>query len=362
MAIVGRLAVLLTANTASFTRGLDKADRKTKKLKGSIGLLGVGLLRLRNLVGFGALGAGAAVVAFGVKTAGAIDEIAKVSQKLGIPIDGLIGLQRAARLSGVELRQLELGLQRMTRRVSEAAQGTGEAKAAIAELGLSARALNQLSPDLQFLRIATAISKTTTQADKIRLAFKLFDSEGVNLIRILDLGSKGLEQIKQDAKDAGLVFSNEAADGVERMNDAFGNLFDTIKGGARSALTGVAGVLAKGVDTTNDWLVSARRLGFQLRFLLGDRGVFDAAFGPTAQIDFSRLPQPTADLDGTDLSTGEGRQIRAGFTAFRGATGGGGGKPVPVVVAQFPEAVGVLHEIAGSLSGRSGSVGRIGGF
>lgn len=91
------------------------------------------------------------------------DKIDKFSLRLGISREKLSELKFAGEQTGVEFNQLTMGLQRMTRRIAEAAQGTGEAKAALAELGLSARELSTLSPDEQFMKITEAMQGVESQ-------------------------------------------------------------------------------------------------------------------------------------------------------------------------------------------------------
>jgi len=144
-----------------------------------------------------------------------MDRLIKTSSKLGLGTDELIGLQHAAQLTGVEANTLSMAMQRMTRRISEAAVGTGEAKGALEELGLDAEALNLMGPAKAFSAIAEAIKTLQNPTDKLRLAFKLFDSEGAALVNTLELGKTGLEEMAKEAKSLGLTFSNETAKGIE---------------------------------------------------------------------------------------------------------------------------------------------------
>ena len=55
-----------------------------------------------------------------------IDSLAKTSDKIGVTTEALGGLRHAAELTGVGSDTLDMAMQRLTRRVSEAANGTGE--------------------------------------------------------------------------------------------------------------------------------------------------------------------------------------------------------------------------------------------
>lgn len=159
-----------------------------------------------------------------------IDQTAKVSERLGIATEELIGFRlAAAEMSGVEAGVVDMALQRMTRRIAEAANGFGEAKAAIEELGLSATALNR-DPASAFRQIANAMLRVENQTDRVRLAQKLFDSEGVALVNTLQSGSGALDAYVQRAEELGIAFDALEADAIEEVNDSLGELGMHLKG------------------------------------------------------------------------------------------------------------------------------------
>ena len=127
------------------------------------------------------------IVGFGqqlvTETAAIGDSIDKVGSKLGVATDALQELRFAADQSGVAQNKLDMGLQRFIRRASEAAQGTGVAKDAFEEMGIRLKdASGNLLPADQLLgQVADSLRNTGSDADRVRLAFKLFDSEGVNM-------------------------------------------------------------------------------------------------------------------------------------------------------------------------------------
>ncbi len=190
-------------------------------------------------VGSAALAATKLVTSF-LNTAAELDKLGKTSDKLGVATERLIGLQFAAEQTGVNTDTLNMALQRMVRRVAEAAQGTGEAKGALIELGISAKQLNELAPDKQFELIADAMQRVDKQSDKVRLAMKLFDSEGVALVNTLALGSQGLSQMHDEAARLGIAFDRDLVGAFERYNDAVFKLSKSMKGTLVPAFAAVA--------------------------------------------------------------------------------------------------------------------------
>jgi hypothetical protein len=147
------------------------------------------------------------------------DKTAKLSTRLGISTEALSQYRFVAERSGVDFNVLTLGFQRMTRRVAEAAQGTGEAQGALRELGLSASALTRLPLDQQFEIVAEQLSKVGVQADQVRLAMKLFDSEGVALVQTMQKGAAGIQEMRAEADRLGVTLTTEAAAQAEAAKD-----------------------------------------------------------------------------------------------------------------------------------------------
>ena len=227
-----------------------------------------------------------------------IDEIAKTSRKLGVLTDDLIGMRMAAaEMSGMAAGQFDMALQRMTRRVAEAAQGTGEAKAAIAELGLSAQTLNRVGPARALELIADAMKSVQSPADRLRLAFKLFDSEGAALVTTLSGGSEAIREIKREAKELGTTFDDIDASKIEAANDAIARLKASIGGLAKEAAVSVSGPISAIANRATNAIKNIRTLYDQAqtgtlnnlqkilgRQLGGNVGVGKLASKPTVDI------------------------------------------------------------------------------
>ena len=211
------ISVVIGANTDD----LDSAIRRSRSNLAGLGSEMRGSITTAAKWGAGisiaATAAGAAIVSGSLKS---IDALAKTSDKLGIAVSDLQALRQAAELTGVGTSTLDMSLQRMTRRLSEAAKGTGEAQDALKELNLDAVALAKLSPDEQFKEIAGAMEGVGAQSDRVRLAFKLFDSEGAALVNTLALGKQGLNAVGDEMDALGASITRVDAAKVEAANDA----------------------------------------------------------------------------------------------------------------------------------------------
>jgi len=202
------------AGFSGVASGLKKLSGAVFNMKtaivGAVGSAGIGLLISRSLA--------------------ATDALAKTATRIGTTTEALSRLHFAAELSGVSTDTLNMAMQRFTRRTAEAARGTGEARDAIRELGLSANDLLRLDLDEQMIKLADAFSGVEADADKVRLAMKLFDSEGVALVQTLSAGSAGLREMFSEAELLGAVMSTDAAKGVEDARDELTRLSTVFSG------------------------------------------------------------------------------------------------------------------------------------
>lgn len=222
---LAKINLKLTAENEVLIKKLEQSQKKvgkfTKKSGSRLKKLGSKFGGLGKKVGLMGAAAGLALAALTVKTMKATDALGKTADKLGVMPAKLQAIQRAAQLTGVGVDTANMALQRMVRRVQEAAMGTGEAKGALADLGLEAKELAKLSADEQFKRIADAMGNVSESGEKVRLAMKLFDSEGVALVNTLALGSKGLEEIEDDMDALGISMTRFNISKIEQANDAF---------------------------------------------------------------------------------------------------------------------------------------------
>lgn len=194
------------------------------------------------------------------------DTLADTADKLGVNVEVLQELRYAAQQNGVQQNTLDMALQRFNRRVAEAAHGTGEAKAALQELGI------QLTDNQGRLRntedllgdVADAMQRTHSQADRLRLGFKLFDSEGVALVNMLRSGRITLEQWREEAREAGVVLDESMIRRASQARDRLDQLSLVIQSNMIRAVVALAphieSLATKLADLAADWAFIFNRM------------------------------------------------------------------------------------------------------
>lgn len=237
---------------------------------GTIGLTGIAV---------GATAAGAGVFALAKRTADLGDKVAKTSAKLGVLPQTLLELRFAAERSGVEVKGFDTALQRMVRRISTArAKPNGPLAKALSQVGIEVSTLASMRPEEQLEVIADAMKGLESQADRVRLAFTLFDTEGVGLVNLLQGGSKGIQDLRGEFKALGVDLGAQDFVAAEVFQDRLLDAKTALKGfglgvGA-SLLTPLSNGLAKFTEMIRSSQFDAA--GFGERVGASMSRVFDA--------------------------------------------------------------------------------------
>ncbi len=220
--VVGALRVVLGMDVAEFSEGAKKAGADLSKLGDSFGLTQKRLERTGLLMA-AAFTAAVVGIGYGVKKAvDHADELSKLAQKIGVPIEQLSSLAYAADLANVPIEGLATGLKKLSVNMQLAGSGeSGTAQKAMKALGVSAtEAGGALRPtSAVLLDIAEKFSHLQDGAGKTALAVQIFGKQGSELIPLLNMGAAGLSEMTARAEKLGMVLTAETGRAAEEFND-----------------------------------------------------------------------------------------------------------------------------------------------
>nr|BAR36722.1 Phage-related minor tail protein [uncultured Mediterranean phage uvMED] len=263
-----------------------------------VGKFGLGTGAAIGKVGFAAAAAAGAMGAFVKVNSDAIDKLGKTASKLGVNVDLLQKMRFAADQTGIAQNTLDMALQRFIRRVGEAQNGTGEAKAALEELGIvlknsdgSLRSTEEVLFD-----VAEGIKNTEDASTRLRLAFKFFDSEGAALVNTLKGGAGGLEEFFQEAEDLGIIIDQDTTAAFEKFSDTTSQLFKQIKTVTQYILAAFLPILQQLAESLSNQLKNVAKLAGGFKQLGIDIAVGMVNNLETAVVAMANFSNATFDL------------------------------------------------------------------
>jgi hypothetical protein len=163
----------------------------------------------------------------------AIDKIGKLSRQLFISTQDLGAFQLAADLGGTSLEAFAKGSRTLAVGINDyLVKGTGVAKEAFDQLGITAQDLKKTNGDLfaQFTLVADALNNLQGSTDKTAIAYKLFGGRNIELLTAIEGGAAGLVEIREQAERFGLTLSADMVRRVEDANDSMTRMMYRLKG------------------------------------------------------------------------------------------------------------------------------------
>ena len=199
---------------------IDKTQRAFGAVRSGLKRVSGSILNVRTALG--GLAAAAGIKMFATQ----IDDLAKASSRLGITVNELQSLQFAASQTGASSEELEKGLTRFSRSISEASSGIGTGLRAFEALGVTVTdTAGNLRPTNELLsEVSDRLATIESPADRVRIAFDLFGRSGVNLVNTLQNGSGELTKLRGEFNAVTMELTGPQAKAVEEANDRFDKL------------------------------------------------------------------------------------------------------------------------------------------
>lgn len=160
------------------------------------------------------------------------DEIDKASQKLGISAESYQELSYAMERSGADISAFQKGMLNMNDALAEVANGNEDAGDAYKKLGVSMRRANGQVKNSEELLMDTidALAGMEDETQRDAAAQDIFGKKMTELRPLLNSGADGVRELMQEAKDYGMVMSDEAVASSASYQDSLSRLTWTIRG------------------------------------------------------------------------------------------------------------------------------------
>lgn len=197
-----------------------------------------------------------------VKSAGEVGEQAKkTAERLGIGVEALQEYQFAADLAGVSNDEMATSLRKLNINLGEAKAGVGEAKTNLYGLskllGYDVVRSGKNAEDL-LLDIADAFEKTTDVTKKAAISQQVFGRSSAGMVNLLNKGGAALRAQRAEARELGVVMSEEDTAAAEEFIDSLKRLYASFRGLRNIVAVGFFPVLTKLADRFREWVVANR--------------------------------------------------------------------------------------------------------
>lgn len=236
--------------------GIQQVEKQFSSLKGMLPTLGAGLT----------VGGLAAFVKGGLDAIDAMDEL---SERTGLAVKDIAGLQIAYKLAGMDGDALERSMGKLNKSMAEGND-------AFAAMGVSVKNADGTLRDAREVLgdVADKFKGYQDGAAKAALAQEIFGKSGAEMLGVLNQGSEGLAEFDAMASRLGLTVSDEAAKSAAQFNDTLDLLGLGLQGTARQiaanfapTLSTMAGELLKNANDTNSLNIVSNVLGGTLKGL-----------------------------------------------------------------------------------------------
>lgn len=172
----------------------------------------------------GAAAGGTALFGVAKKAADTGDRIDKMSQKMSLSRKGFQEWEYVLSQNGMEIESLRGGMKKLTKSLDDAKTGSKGAVEAFGRIGLSVDEIKNMNPEQAFEATVKALQSMPEGAEKAALANELLGKSGAELMPLLNGSAESVERLKQQARDMGLVLSDEAVDASAKFTDTLDDI------------------------------------------------------------------------------------------------------------------------------------------
>jgi len=235
MSISRGLVVDIAMNTAKIMQDITKVTKHFSKFGKVFSKLGDIAKRVgRAIFSFkgvliGLLGAGGIGLLI-KQSIEATNTLGKTADKLGVTTKALQEFRYAGELANIQTSTADMALQRFSRRLGEAAIGTGELKGTLDSYGIAVTdSSGRTRSTIEVLGDLAEVTKNAhSSQEQLRIGFKAFDSEGAALVTVLKQGREAFLEMANEAQSLGIVLDITTVKNVEAAHDSMlklGKLF-----------------------------------------------------------------------------------------------------------------------------------------
>lgn len=215
-------------------REIIATEESLKKYESELSKSGVALQQVSKISGevaqktkavsAAAAAFGAAMIGNAMSAASTSDELLTLSRNTGVSVEELQKMQYASDLVDVSLDQMTGSLKKLVMKMSSGSDVFDKLGVSIYDANGEMRDVTDVWNDS-----LKALSRVENETERDALAMELFGRSAMDLSGIIDDGGDALRKYGEEAEEAGLIMSTEAAQDAGKLNDEIDKLKNTFK-------------------------------------------------------------------------------------------------------------------------------------
>jgi hypothetical protein len=220
-------------------------------------LRGAADLAKRAAVGVAAFGA--ALIASTVATANHAQTVEQQARARGLATDEYQEASHVFGRAGADVSDIADTLGQLTDRAYDAAGGSKEAAEQFALVGIGVDKLKGKDPLELFELLADGVANTSDQNKGLAASMRLLgDDSARKLLPVLRQGKAGIQAMRQEAHDLGLVLDSEAIEASRKFSGQWRTLKGTVESVRREIGLALMPVLGDVIGRTSEWIRANR--------------------------------------------------------------------------------------------------------
>lgn len=244
------LLIMGAIDHQTYARAIDKADDELRQESASANKAAASTNKLEDAVGrangklsalvamnaaqlFGSIASAAgqaamSVLRWGANEAEAIDQTSKLAARIGMTTGEMQALKLVE--DDLSFDAIAAGATKLDVALVRAANGSATAQAALSGVGLAVGDLQGMNAAERFSRVADAIAKLPTEAERSAAAVRIFGRSGAELLPLFNQGAGAIEAARERAEALGLALTQEQTGNVQGMKDSFEQAGKAVQG------------------------------------------------------------------------------------------------------------------------------------
>ena len=275
MSLIGKLAVAVVGDINEVKKSFAETKKEARGLAQDISGIGASLKTTSRVMAAAGTAIISGMVAITMKAIEAADAADKLAKQTGLTREEIQELGYAADQEHASLEKIATAILHLSRNMSDASRGTGEARNAFEKLGIAVtKSDGQLRNSVDvMLDVADRFKNMRNETEMTAVAMQLFGRSGADIVPFLRMGGDEIRNLMQEARDLGFVMSEQTNKDLRALGDQLTALKAALAGIGRQIAAEVVPHLLEMSNKAVDAAKAFNKIDPELRSFITQTGL-----------------------------------------------------------------------------------------